>query len=208
MQNSKKNPARLKEGYRRRLELSFVISLLFLCILFFSFQRYENRFELPLVKIDGAVFEVIPPTIQPPERPPQPLKPNVFVPDDNATELEEDIPVDIFEFDPAQEIGPAPEEEIDYVFNPWETSQMPRLKHKAIPFYPEIARKAGIEGRVSIVVIISEKGEVIKTTVEKGIPMLNQAALDAAAKCTFYPAMQRDKYVKVKMSIPFDFRLN
>jgi len=122
--------------------------------------------------------------------------------------MEDDVPLDAFVYDPGQEIGPVPEEEIDYVFNIWEISQEPKLKYKAFPIYPEIARKAGIEGKVSIEVVISEKGEVIRTTILKGIPMLNEAALAAAAKCTFYPARQRDKYVKVRMSIPFDFRLN
>jgi TonB family protein len=37
--------------------------------------------------------------------------------------------------------------------------------------------------------------------------MLDEAAVSAAKKCTFKPAKQRDKFVKVKMSIPFDFRL-
>jgi len=207
MQNTQENQAGLKAGYRRRLELSFVISLLFLCILFFSFQKYENRFELPLVNIDDVVFEVIPPTTQPPERPPQPIKPNVFVPDDNATELEEDIPVDIFEFDPTEEIGPPPVDEIQ-TYTYFSVQKKPKLKYFETPLYPELARKTGIEGRVTIEVVISEDGKVLSAEFVHGNKLFEEAAIAAAKKCIFDPAMQRDKYVKVKMSIPFDFRLN
>jgi outer membrane biosynthesis protein TonB len=37
--------------------------------------------------------------------------------------------------------------------------------------------------------------------------MLDEAAQAAAMQCKFKPAKQRDKFVKVKMNIPFDFHL-
>jgi hypothetical protein len=37
--------------------------------------------------------------------------------------------------------------------------------------------------------------------------MLDQAALDAALQFKFTPGKQRDRLVKVKMSVPFSFRL-
>lgn len=208
MNNTNYKPADLRIGYKRTLELSFIITLLFLCSLFFSFQKYEGRYELPSMPLKDIIIEVIPPTVQPPKLPPKPQIPTVFIPDDDASALEENVVTDIFDIDPALDIGPPPAEEIEHIFNTWETSVKPEIKFQAMPDYPEIARKAGIEGKVSVTVVISEKGNVIKATILKGIPMLNDAALAAAKKCTFFPARQRDKYVKVKMSIPFEFRLN
>ncbi|MEJ2055699.1 MAG: energy transducer TonB, partial [Calditrichaceae bacterium] len=75
------------------------------------------------------------------------------------------------------------------------------------PKYPDLARKAGIEGIVVITVTIGKDGKVEDAKVFKSLPMLDEAALKAAKKCTFKPAKQRDKTVRVKMNIPFHFRL-
>jgi protein TonB len=56
-------------------------------------------------------------------------------------------------------------------------------------------------------VTIGKTGKVEDAKILKSLPMLDEAALSAARKCTFKPAKQRDKAVKVKMSIPFDFKL-
>jgi len=207
MQNNKEKPVNLRIRYKRTLEMSFVIALLILCSMFFAFQKHESSFELPVVTINDIIIEVIPPTVQQPPKPPIPPIPTTFIPDDSEIEMEPNEILARIDFDPTEQLGLPPEEEIEHIFNTWELSKEPKLKYKAIPVYPEIARKAGIEGLVSIEVVISKKGDVIKTTILKGIPMLNEAALDAAQRCTFFPAMQRDKYVKVRMSIPFDFRL-
>ena len=207
MQSNNHKPVNLRTRYKRTLELSFIITLLILCSLFFAFQKNTSTFELPYVEIDDRTIEVIPPTKHPPQKPPEPVRPTVFIPVDDAPELEGDELVNIIDFDPTTEIGPPPDEEIEHVFHIWELSKEPKLKYKAIPVYPEIARKANIEGRVTIEVVISKNGKVTRASIMSGIPMLNEAALEAAKKCTFSPAMQRDKYVSVRMSIPFDFRL-
>jgi protein TonB len=38
--------------------------------------------------------------------------------------------------------------------------------------------------------------------------MLDEAALSAAKKCRFKPAKQRDRFVRVKVSMPFKFKLH
>ncbi|HDL79000.1 MAG TPA: energy transducer TonB, partial [Bacteroidetes bacterium] len=75
--------------------------------------------------------------------------------------------------------------------------------------YPEIARKAGVEGTVIIQVLIDEKGRVIKTKVLKSLGNngCDQAAIAAIVKTRWKPAMQRDKPVKVWVSIPVIFKL-
>ena len=64
-----------------------------------------------------------------------------------------------------------------------------------------------IEGTVVVKVLIGKKGLVEKAEIFKSIPILDEAALKAAKKCIFKPAKQRDKLVKVWMSIPFKFKL-
>jgi len=208
MQNNNHKPVNLRTRYKQTLELSFILTLLILCSLFFAFQKNTSSFKLPDVKIDDKTIEVIPPTIQKPPKPPEPVRPTVFIQDDDAPELEGDELVNIFDFNPTTEIGPPPETDLDIEHEFWAVSIKPVLKYKAIPYYPEIARKAGIQGKVVILVVIAEDGSVIRTSFISGNEMLKDSAIAAAKKCTFSPAMQRDKYVKVKMIIPFEFRLN
>jgi TonB family protein len=56
-------------------------------------------------------------------------------------------------------------------------------------------------------VLIDTKGNVEDVRVIKSNPMLDDAAIAAAWQFKFTPAKQRDRLVKVWMSIPFHFRL-
>lgn len=76
------------------------------------------------------------------------------------------------------------------------------------PIYPEIARKAGIEGMVILKIQIDETGKVVDAKVLQSLGAgCDEAAIAAAMRCKFKPAMQRDKPVKVWMSYPVRFRL-
>lgn len=73
--------------------------------------------------------------------------------------------------------------------------------------YPEIARRAGVEGKVYIQAFVDETGNVIKAEVVKGIGSgCDEAALDAVLKTKFKPGIQRGKAVKVKITIPIVFK--
>jgi protein TonB len=75
--------------------------------------------------------------------------------------------------------------------------------------YPEIARKADIQGKVFVQAIIDEKGDVIKTKILKGIGSgCDEAALNAVKETKFTPAKQKDKLVKVQVVVPVLFKLN
>ncbi len=74
--------------------------------------------------------------------------------------------------------------------------------------YPEIAKKAGIEGRVFVQFIIDEKGNVVNPVVLRGIGGgCDEAALEAVRKAKFRPGKQRGRAVRVQYSIPIVFRL-
>lgn len=74
--------------------------------------------------------------------------------------------------------------------------------------YPELARKAGIEGRVFVQFIVDKSGSVIEPKVTKGVhEALNNAALAAVKDLECEPGTQRGEPVKVKMALPVTFRL-
>lgn len=75
--------------------------------------------------------------------------------------------------------------------------------------YPEIARNAGIEGRVVIQFVIDEQGNVVDPRVVRGIGGgCDEAALEAVKQLQFSPGRQRGRPVKVRYSLPIMFRLS
>lgn len=76
------------------------------------------------------------------------------------------------------------------------------------PPYPAIARTAGVQGRVSVQVLIDEHGNVISATPIDGHPMLKLAAQKAAMQAKFKPTLLSEQPVKVSGVITYDFRLS
>jgi periplasmic protein TonB len=57
--------------------------------------------------------------------------------------------------------------------------------------YPQAAREAGVEGRISVELIIDEQGAVVEAKIIKGLGFgLDELALARAKSCTFSPATQ------------------
>lgn len=77
--------------------------------------------------------------------------------------------------------------------------------------YPEMARIAGIEGRVFVRVLISEEGRAMKADVVKRIPsdcsMFDKEAIRIAMKTKYTPGVQNGRNVRVWMTIPVRFTL-
>lgn len=208
MQMVKKNPeADLQLKYRKALEGAIVVALILLIGTFYAFKKFQTSFELP-PKPDITIETVeIPPTQQI-QRPPPPSRPAIPVEVEDEDILD-DVTIEDTEvkFEPLDELPPPPPPEEDEIFEFFAVSEKPVIKHKEEPKYPDLARKAGIEGIVVITVTIGKDGKVENAVVFKSLPMLDEAALTAAKKCTFTPAKQRDKFVRVKMNIPFHFKL-
>ncbi len=75
--------------------------------------------------------------------------------------------------------------------------------------YPEIMRRAGIEGTVYVEAFIDETGTVIRTGIVKEVhPALDKAAADAVSKTKFEPGLHQGKPIKVRLSIPIRFRMS
>jgi len=75
--------------------------------------------------------------------------------------------------------------------------------------YPEMAKEAGIEGRVIVQFVVDKTGSVTKPTVAQGAhELLNKAALAAVKEQTFEPGRKEGEPVPVQMSLPVTFRLD
>ncbi|MBK9097048.1 MAG: energy transducer TonB [bacterium] len=74
--------------------------------------------------------------------------------------------------------------------------------------YPELARRAGVQGKVYIRAFVDENGNVTSAEVVKGIGGgCDEAALDAILKTKFTPGKQRGKPIKVQVTVPVLFKL-
>ena len=74
--------------------------------------------------------------------------------------------------------------------------------------YPEMARRAGIEGRVYVQFIVNEQGDVENPRVIRGIGGgADEEALKAVRQAKFKPGIQRGQPVRVQYSLPVVFRL-
>ena len=75
--------------------------------------------------------------------------------------------------------------------------------------YPEIARRAGIEGTVIVYTKIDKNGDVIRTKVVKSLSKsCDEAAIDVVKSTKWKPAKQKGgKPVTVWVSIPIEFKL-
>jgi protein TonB len=73
--------------------------------------------------------------------------------------------------------------------------------------YPEIARRARVEGLVIIEAMIDERGFVRDARVLRSVPLLDAAALAAATQWRYTPTLLNGVPVRVLMSITFNFKL-
>lgn len=75
-------------------------------------------------------------------------------------------------------------------------------------YYPEIAQKTKTEGKVYVLIYISENGDVDEVKLVKGIGMgCDDVAMNAIKKTKFTPGMDKGVAVKSKMSLALTFKL-
>jgi protein TonB len=211
-----KNPiADLRATYKRALEISIIISLAILILAFKFFPHLQDKGLMLEGPQELFTVEDIQQTKQE-NRPPPPPKPPIPI-EAPADDVLEDIEIEDTEIDFEAEIEappPPPKEEIEEeptYFVAVEEMPGPIGGIKAIQekiIYPEIAKRAGVEGKVYVLAFVDEQGTVTKAQIIKGIGAgCDEAALDAVLKTKFTPGKQRGKPVKVQVSIPIIFKL-
>ncbi|WP_199535593.1 energy transducer TonB [Rhodohalobacter sp. SW132] len=149
-------------------------------------------------------------TPPPPPRPPVPVEvPNDEIIDDVDIDISADWDLDDrLDMPPPQQEEEEPEEDFFVV-----VEEMPELIGGLASIqenirYPEMARRAGIEGRVYVQFIVNEQGQVEDPQVIRGIGGgADEEALRAVRQAQFRPGMQRGRPVRVQYSLPVVFRL-
>ena len=208
--------ADLRRMYKKVFEVSLVISLLLLIV---AFKYFPDMGKSQIV-LDGPqelfTVEDIENTKQE-NRPPPPPKPPIPI-EAPSDDVLEDIEIASTEIDINAQIDapPPPKEEKKVEEEPTyfvAVEEMPEpiggiqaIQSKII--YPEIAKRAGVEGKVYVLAFVDETGEVTNAKILKGLGAgLDEAALNAVKQTKFKPGKQRGKPVKVQVSIHIVFKL-
>ena len=219
-----KNPGkRLHNQYALTLEVSFVVALLVLVGLFHLPVRSVDDFEIEMRAQEVVQMEEIINTQQDqPPPPPPPAPRTVTVVSDDA--LLEDVELDLdasLEIDePLADLPPPPpppeeeeqEEDVEpevfvIVEEPPELIGGLEAIQRRIK-YPEVALRAGLEGRVIVQFIVDENGNVMDPFVIRGLGGgCDEEAIRAIKEAKFKPGRQRGKAVRVRYVIPIKFSL-
>ena len=81
-----------------------------------------------------------------------------------------------------------------------------KLRH-VDPEYPDLARRAGVQGTVEIECVIDSSGHVASARVLRGVPLLDAAALAAVQRWTYRPTLLNGVAVPVVMAVKVRFHL-
>ena len=107
----------------------------------------------------------------------------------------------VVQFDSKDEGSPNPDDFVAFEDAPVLISMPP-------PVYPEMARQAEVEGTVQVRLLVAKDGKVKDAIVTEGVTMLNDAAIEAAKKAVFKPALQQHRPVEVWVQVPMRFTLH
>ena len=192
--------------YGRDIRLAGVAALVLVTLAFlFVPQPPVEPYQLrrPVV-LDFVPLEPVPEVPVQPQRV-EPAHSSVPLPSDNPEAVTIDPNTDFRELKPDVTVTSLPTE-LPFVV----VEHKPRLVRPVQPDYPDMARAAGIEGRVVVSMVVDTLGNVTGAEVyaSSGNTLLDRAAVAAAYKCGFVPGFQRDRPVIVRnVVLPFNFRL-
>ncbi|MBR6857287.1 MAG: energy transducer TonB [Bacteroidaceae bacterium] len=228
MEINKSERADLERGKGTSLLIGFVIALgVMFVALEWTQREVEDNSELYTARDVSLNEEMIPITL--PEKktvPPPPAavtKAEIIEIVEDDADIEEDIMastednvewVDIDEYDVVT-VEPEPEEEEIFMVVedqpefPGGTAALLEYLRKNIK-YPAICRENNIQGRVLVTFIVNKDGAIVEPEVVKSVnPSLDKEALRVISQMpNWKPGSQRGKPVRVKYTVPVNFRLN
>ena len=215
-----KNPkADLKRTYGFFVQVGMIVSLALLIVAFRVNLDRGDGLEIDQIEQLVVQMEEVLQTKQiqkppPPPRPPVPVEvPNDEILDDDDLDLDASLDLN----DPILDVPPPPpppdeeEEEEPEIFviveqNPELIGGQEGLMKKLV--YPEIARKANVEGRVFLQFVVDADGNVHDPVVVRGIGAgCDEEALRVISEAKFVPGRQRGRAVQVRMSMAINFKL-
>ena len=228
MEIKKSEHADLEKGKGTSLLIGFVIALgVMFVALEWTQREVEDNSELYTARDVSLNEEMIPITL--PEKktvPPPPAavtKAEIIEIVEDDADIEEDIMastedntewVDIDDYDVVT-VEPEPEEEEIFMVVedqpefPGGTAALLDYLRKNIK-YPAICRENNIQGRVLVTFIVNKDGAIVEPEVVKSVhPQLDREALRVISTMpNWKPGSQRGKPVRVKYTVPVNFRLN
>ena len=228
MEIKKSEHADLERGKGTSLLIGFVIALgVMFVALEWTQREVEDNSDLYTARDVSLNEEMIPITL--PEKktvPPPPAavtKAEIIEIVEDDADIEEDIMastednvewVDLDDYD-VVEVEPEPEEEEIFMVVedqpefPGGTAALLEYLRKNIK-YPAICRENNIQGRVLVTFIVNKDGAIVEPEVVKSVnPSLDKEALRVISTMpNWKPGSQRGKPVRVKYTVPVNFRLN
>lgn len=210
------------EEDQRTLRIATVVAIIFHVILFvIKFPEWATKTAEAQTQ-KPKIFVVQQPRFKPPEVQKQQeiLKPRtVRVPIPDPTP---DEPEPVRQFEPEEQIletslpseavfgdiGPPPEPEPQGPIRVGGQIKMPKLIRKVNPVYPEIARKARIEGVVILEIIVDKQGNVRDIRVLRPLGMgCTEAAIEAVKQWRYEPSTLNGKPIEIQGTVTVNFRL-
>jgi protein TonB len=205
MAETKSKYREFQEIIERNFEYSLLLTLLLSIILFLTFEKFPER-EIKMRKVDKITTYEIPPEVKQMEKIKAPPRPSIPI-ETESEDVPEDVTIAETVIDTIWKPPPEIEETVYFIAY----DEAPELINQSFvePEYPEMARKAQIEGQAVVILYIDEKGnvdrvDIIKTPMEG---VFDKSLRDAMLQWKFKPAFQRDKPVPVKMGYTFIFSL-
>ena len=210
--------ADLRRGYARTFWSCSGLASVGLLVLGVIFRDFEaEAYDAPEQPVI-IQLEQIPETRQErrPPPPPRPVVPIATESEDiseDATILETDLDFGLDDLPPPPPLAELEdevdlEEEEEEIVEIWRVEKRPeRIPPIPQPDYPDIARRAGITGSVTVEVLVDREGKVEAIGTIYGNEVFHEASRQAALKTLFTPAIQNDKPVKVWVSLPYKFQL-
>ncbi len=191
--------------YGRDIRIAGVVALVSVTAAFlFAPQPKVEPYRLRRPAVSDLVIVDPGPLVYVPPKPPEPVRRGIPVASDNPEVPTIGPNTDFNELNP--DITAPVLEDVKF----WKVERKPRLLANVTPVYPEMARAAGIEGKVVVSMVVDTLGNVARAHVHatSGNVLLDRAAVDAAYGCTFSPGYQRDRPVQVsEVVMTFNFSL-
>ena len=181
----------------------------------FSWDTYEQQYALPVLPENIA----IPITIQQRDKR-YSLYPRIGVKETHIDYGFKDMGIEdisISDIDLRQELHskspeavstPPPDIEEEGALEFWMVEVQPTIIQTAVPEHPVIARQAGIEGVVTVMLVIGTDGRVENVRALAGPAIFHEEAIRTAYRMGFTPAYKNNMPVRVKTTQRIIFRLN
>jgi periplasmic protein TonB len=83
----------------------------------------------------------------------------------------------------------------------------PRKVRDVPPVYPSLAVASRVEGVVVVECVVDPRGRVVEATVLRGVPLLDDAALEAVRQWVYTPTLIDGEPVPILMTVTVNFRL-